>query len=80
MTDNPKFYFLRFLVFRDFHKEQSIVKKARMRKHLVEDYFPKYFTKFAELLEEAGGQWIAGPQLTYADLALANFLVSTKLA
>lgn len=51
-----------------------------MRKHLVEDYFPKYFTKFAELLEEAGGQWIAGPQLTYADLALANFLVSTKLA
>lgn len=65
-----------FAVFHDFYKETSIVKKARMRKHLVEDYFPKYFTRFADLLEEAGGEWIAGKSLTYADLALANFLVN----
>lgn len=64
---------VRHTVFRDFAREQSIAKKALMRKDLLEIHFPKYFTKFAELLETAGGEWIAGPNLTYADLALANF-------
>lgn len=44
-----------------------------MRRDMLEIHFPKYFNKFTELLEISGGQWIAGPNLTYADLALANF-------
>jgi hypothetical protein len=44
-------------VFRDFSREPSIAKKALMRKDLLEIHFPKYFTKFAELLETAGGEW-----------------------
>ncbi|OXA60363.1 glutathione S-transferase 3 [Folsomia candida] len=64
---------VRHTVFRDFANEKSIAKKALMRKDLLEIHFPKYFTKFAELLECAGGEWIAGSTLTYADLALANF-------
>jgi len=61
------------LVFRDFAREPSIAKKALMRKDLLELHFPKYFTKFAELLDSSEGDWIAGATLTYADLALANF-------
>ena len=45
-----------------------------MRKHLLQIHFPKYFSRFAKLLDESDGEWIAGDQLTYADLALANFL------
>jgi glutathione S-transferase len=60
-------------VFRDFAREPSIAKKALMRKDLLELHFPKYFTKFAELLDSSDGDWIAGNTLTYADLALANF-------
>jgi len=63
-----------FSVFRDFNQEPSIVKKAIMRKDLLEVHFPKYFAKFQELLDLSGGEWIAGPTLTYADLALANFI------
>lgn len=48
--------------------QKSIAKKALMRKDLLEIHFPKYFTKFAELLECAGGEWIAGSTLTYAGI------------
>jgi glutathione S-transferase len=44
-----------------------------MRKDLVEIYFPMYFNKFASLLDESKGSYVAGNSLTYADLALANF-------
>jgi hypothetical protein len=51
------FVWINFSVFRDFSREPSIAKKALMRKDLLEIHFPKYFTKFAELLETAGGEW-----------------------
>lgn len=42
---------------------------------MLKDYYTYVWITLAvaELLESAGGEWIAGPSLTYADLALANF-------
>ncbi|ODN01721.1 Glutathione S-transferase 2 [Orchesella cincta] len=65
---------VRHTVFRDFRNEPSIAKKALMRKHLLELHFPKYFSRFAKLLDEGEGEYIAGSTLTYADFVLANFL------
>ncbi|ODN01723.1 Glutathione S-transferase 3 [Orchesella cincta] len=61
-------------IFRDFRNEKSISKKVLMRKRLLEYTFPLYFSKFAQFLEDSGGEYLAGPNMTYADLAVANFL------
>ncbi len=71
-TKNPDI--VRHTIFRDFRNEKSMSKKVIMKKRLLEDTFPVYFEKFAEFLEDSGGEYLAGPNLTYADLALANFL------
>lgn len=65
---------VRHTVFRDFNNEPSQKKKEPMRKDLLEKHIPKYFSKFEELIEEAGGKFVAGNVLTYADLAVVNFL------
>jgi len=71
-TKNPDI--VRHTIFRDFRNENNMSKKVIMRKRLLEDTFPMYFTRFAEFLEDSGGEYVAGPNLTYADLVLANFL------
>ncbi|CAL8092600.1 unnamed protein product [Orchesella dallaii] len=71
-TDNPDI--VRHTIFRDFKAEKNISKKVIMRKRLLVDHFPLYFAKFAQFLEDSGGEYLAGPNITYADLAVANFL------
>ncbi|CAL8121646.1 unnamed protein product [Orchesella dallaii] len=71
---------VRHTVFRDFKNEPSQKKKEPMRKDLLNVHIPKYFGKFEELLNTSGGKYIAGSVLTYADLAVANFLdVATEM-
>lgn len=70
-TPNPDI--VRHTIFRDFKNEKSISKKVLLRKRLL-DIMPLYFEKFARFLEDSGGEYLAGPNLTYADLAVANFL------
>lgn len=71
-TPNPDI--VRHTFFTDFKNEESLSKKVIMRRRLLQDTFPMYLDKFAEFLEDSGGEYIAGPNLTYADLALVNFL------
>ncbi|ODM90470.1 Glutathione S-transferase [Orchesella cincta] len=71
---------VRHTVFRDFKNEPSQKKKEPMRKDLLDIHLPKYLSKFEELLDSSGGRYIAGTTLTYADLAVANFLdVATEM-
>lgn len=65
---------VRHTIFRDFRNEKSMSKKVLMRKRLM-DLSPLFLDKFARYLEESDGQYVAGPNITYADLALANFLL-----
>lgn len=64
---------VRHTVFRDFRDEKSMSKKVLMRKRLLQQ-IPLYLNKFATFLQDSDGQYLAGPNLTYADLVVANFL------
>lgn len=67
-------YFERHTVFRDFSNAPESKAKDKMKEDFKTMHFPLYFAKFASLLQENGGEYVAGKNLTYGDLTLINFL------
>jgi hypothetical protein len=60
------------------HLFPNYLSDTKHKQKMTEDfrmmYFPLYFAKFNDLLESSGGEWSCGPNLTYGDFVLANFL------
>lgn len=61
-------------VFNDFQSERNMSKKVLMRTRLIYETFPGCFSKFVQYLDDSGGEYLAGENLTFADLVVANFL------
>ncbi|OXA58430.1 glutathione S-transferase 2 [Folsomia candida] len=61
-------------VFRDLRGAPESNEKTKMLEDFRTMFLPLYFKKFNSLLEMSAGEWIAGPNLTYGDFVLVNFL------
>jgi glutathione S-transferase len=53
-------------------RETDDARKAAMRKIMAEETLPRDFARFEKLLDKQGSGWIAGPQMTIADLRLLH--------
>jgi glutathione S-transferase len=54
------------------HFEKDPAKKAELEEKYTAENLPKFIKSMEKRLEENGGQWLVGSDLTWADIALAN--------
>ena len=48
-------------------------KVTQIKEDLLKNVFPKHFKQLASIVEETEGDFIAGTQLTFGDIYLANW-------
>ncbi len=60
--------------------EQQKPEAKRRAKEFLSVRLPKFLGYFERVLERAGGPWMAGPQLTYADLSMAQAIAGLRYA
>jgi len=54
--------------------EQDDGKKLEMVKKLKEEKIPKFMGKLNRIIEENGGKWLVGANVTWTDLVLAHYV------
>lgn len=53
-------------------REQDDARRMAMRKVMAEETLPRDFARFETMLDRQGSGWIAGPQMTIADIRLLH--------
>jgi len=64
----------------NLYYEEQKAEALRRAEHFREERLPKYLGYFDRVLAKAGGKWIAGSKLTYADLSLFQIVEGLRFA